>query len=131
MMNVLSIDIGMRRTGLAFASSETGVPVALTTLRHGKTEDLIAYVRKLAAEKSIDLVVCGLPLLLSGEEGSQCSFVRSIVYLLQKSGLTVTLLDERYTTVTQRGVDGDAAAACQLLLTYIERGKRSGENIDK
>lgn len=125
MPNYLALDIGKRRTGIAFASGDTGVPVALESLEHKKSDDLIDHVRSLAEEKSVDLILCGLPLLLSGDEGAQSSYSRSIADALAESGLNVTFLDERYTTPNIAEIDGDAAAACQLLLTFLEREKRS------
>jgi len=124
-MNYLALDIGMRRTGVAFSSSETGVPVALDTIKSKDNESLIKEVKLLVDERQIGEVICGLPLLLSGEEGKQCEYVHSITDLLTELGIKIHLLDERYTTPNLTEIDGDASAACQLLLTFLEREKRS------
>lgn len=124
-MNLLALDIGMRRTGIAFCSGETDVPVALDTFAHTDTAALVEHVLALVRKRELDRIVCGFPLLLSGDEGSQCAFVKSVVDQLEASGIAVSLLDERYSTPNISGIDGDAAAACQLLLTFLEREKRS------
>lgn len=123
-MNTLSLDIGLRRTGVAYCSDETAVPVALDTLQHRSVQSLIEQVLPILKERSIDTVVCGLPLLLSGEEGAQCALVRDVTEALQENGVEIALLDERYSTPSMREVDADAAAACQLLLTFMDREKR-------
>lgn len=121
---VLALDVGARRTGVALADERTQVPVALDSIRHANTDELVSAVITLLKERGVDSVVCGLPLLPSGEEGSQCRFVRSVADLLTAKGVPVSLLDERYSTPRGTESDGDAAAACQLLLTFLDRRKK-------
>jgi putative transcription antitermination factor YqgF len=123
-VNTLSLDIGLRRTGVAYYSDEVAVPVALDTLKHKSVQSLIEQILPLLKERNIDRVVCGLPLLLSGEEGAQCALVRDVTEALQENGVEIALLDERYSTPSINEIDPDAAAACQLLLTFIDREKR-------
>ena len=125
-MNILSLDIGKRRTGVAFSASQTQVPVALDTIAHKNSEDLVDAILSITKEKQVNEVVCGLPLLPSGEEGEQCMYTRSIADLLAKSGLNTHFLDERYTTPQTGEIDPDSSAACTLLLAFLDRQKRSG-----
>ncbi|PIR53390.1 hypothetical protein COU76_01070 [Candidatus Peregrinibacteria bacterium CG10_big_fil_rev_8_21_14_0_10_49_10] len=123
-MHYLALDIGKRRTGMAFVSEETAVPVALDTVEHRTVQELVQSVALRSQEKGVHTVLCGLPLLPSGEEGEQCRYVRSVAVALQKCGLSVLFLDERYSTPQGSDFDGDAFAACQLLLTFLDQQKR-------
>lgn len=122
-MNTLALDIGLRRTGVAYCDAATGVSIVLDTLIHKSEDELVRLVLALIEGKKVHTVVCGLPLLPGGEEGSQCTHVHSIVDALQDHGVHVCLLDERYSTPKLPGIDPDAAAACQLLLTFLDRQK--------
>ncbi len=119
-MRVLALDIGKKRTGVAFVDTENDIPLPLDTIIETSTKQMIARVLDLAEERMADLVVVGLPLLLSGAEGSQSGYVRECADLLEKKGLVVTFIDERYTTSKNTSFDGDARAACELLQTYLE-----------
>lgn len=125
-MRYLALDIGKRRTGVAFFDDATGVPLPLDTIEHRTEKQLIEHVKKLFAERSIDCMVVGLPLLPSGTEGSQVEYVREIADTLQDMGMKVVFQDERYTTATgkrqpdiAKRIDGDAAAACEILGSYL------------
>ena len=124
-MRILSLDIGRRRTGVAFADDAINVPMALNTLHHRSVEQLVEQVGELIHEKSIDELLIGLPLLLSGIEGEQVEFVRSCADQLERFGLPIAFLDERYTTVKGGELDGDAVAACDLLTTYLAQRQHS------
>jgi putative holliday junction resolvase len=120
-MRILSLDIGKRRTGVAFCDDSIGIPLPLDTLLANDEADLVAQILQLCDEREIDALVIGLPLLLSGEEGAQSSFVRLIGSRLEESEVPVEYLDERYTTQKSGESDGDARAACGLLQTFLER----------
>lgn len=118
-MKYLSLDVGTRRTGLAFFESTTAIVLPLDTLLHQSADELAQQVLAITQSRGIDLIVLGLPLLPSGAEGSQVAFVRSCADLLTEHGLRVAFQDERYTTQRQSDTDGDARAACELLRTYL------------
>jgi len=122
-MTILALDIGKRRTGVAFADDDMRVPLALDTLNHASDDEFLEKVLSLMSEKDISKVVVGLPLLPSGEEGSQVEFVRSITQKLEDRGISVEYIDERYTTPKKGLSDGDAAAACAILGLYFEQRK--------
>ena len=123
MTNVLALDIGTRRTGVAFVDAHTDVPVSMETLKHTSEDELVARVLDIARERACDSCVVGLPLLPDGTEGSQVEIVKNIAQKLENNGLEVSFIDERYTTQGIPGVDGDAVAACALLNLYLERRK--------
>ncbi len=78
-------------------------------------------ILELVREYECSLIVCGLPLMLSGEDSPQTEKVRSFVTLLENklrsSGLAdvkVVLCDERYTTKMAEDV---------LMIRSSERGR--------
>ena len=129
-MRILSLDIGKRRTGVAFADDIVGIPLALDTVIANDEADLVAQILQLCDEREIDLLVIGLPLLPSGEEGTQSSFVRLIGSRLEEAEVSIEYLDERYTTQKHGENDGDARAACQLLSLFLDRSKNKGTEND-
>ncbi len=120
-MMVLALDIGKRKTGVAFGDSSIGVPLALETITHASTGALLRAVRSIVSEKHIDRIVAGLPLLPSGAEGDQARYVRTVASALEEIGVPVSVLDERYTTPPPGETDGDAAAAVELLRMALQR----------
>ncbi len=120
-MRILALDIGNRRTGIAFCDTETGVPLPLTSLSHRSLAEFVEQVGLLVKERHIERFIVGLPLLLSGKEGAQSTSVREAVAALSPLGLPVEFLDERFTTPQKQVSDGDAMAACSILLSYLER----------
>jgi putative transcription antitermination factor YqgF len=113
-MKILALDLGLKRTGIAFLDTENGVPLSLDTLHHDSAEEVVEAVTRIAHVKGVTHVVMGLPLLPSGDEGEQASVTRACGELLAEKGLTVSYLDERYTT-PKNVAHGDAVAACELL----------------
>lgn len=120
-MKIRALDLGTRRTGVAFADSENGSPLALDTIHHQSEEELIEEIRQIVVKRSIEKIVIGLPLLLSGKEGLQSSIVRNIEKTLQTLGPKIEVLDERFTTPQGGFTDPDSAAASGLLAVYLER----------
>lgn len=120
MNNLLALDVGTRRTGVAFCDAATKVPVALETIEHESFKILTEAVVSLVKDRDVGTVVIGLPLLPSGEHGSQTDIVKNFGQILQERGFSVVYQDERYTTEKSVEFDGDAAAACKILGTYFD-----------
>lgn len=125
-MRILSLDIGTRRTGMAYLDTDVGIPLPLDTLVHASEDALVTAVMDLVRARKIDRVIVGLPLLPSGDDGAQSAISRRIGARLAQSAVAVEYKDERYTTpsgkdhknaIPKRYLDGDAAAACELLHT--------------
>lgn len=121
-MNVLALDLGKKRTGVAFYDDATGIPLPLDALVTENEEDLLQCVRALARERHIEHLVIGLPLLPSGLEGAQARWVRSVSERLKGGDFRIHLLDERYTTPRSKVTDKDASAAVFLLQSAVQRG---------
>ncbi len=115
MVRLLALDIGTKRTGVAYLDEDVGVPLPLATIHHANVDALLSQLETLIHERKIDRLIVGLPLLPSGLEGAQSDFVHSIAVQLQARGWPVTLKDERYTTPRGKSGDPDAIAALNLL----------------
>ncbi len=118
-MRLLALDIGKKRTGVAFVDTDNDIPLPLDTIISSSTEEMIERVVDLVEKRHVEQVIMGLPLLPSGKEGSQVQYVRECAGMLEAKGIAVHFLDERYTTSKTTAFDGDARAACELLLTHL------------
>jgi putative pre-16S rRNA nuclease len=139
-VRVLALDLGTRRIGVAISDFTGTVASPLTVLERSKSlrndhERIAAVVRKEEAE----LVVVGLPLSLSGEEGPAARAARTEANALATLvGVPIETFDERLTTVTaeraltEAGVRGrarrqlvDKVAAAVLLQAFLDRSHGS------
>ena len=120
-MNYLALDIGERRTGVAFCDSESAVPVALETLKHQSFNELLSFIEVIAQDKSVDKLILGLPLLLDGSEGAQVEKVKEFAGMLETSGFPYEFIDERYSSTRDKGSDKDVSASLAILNTYLDR----------
>ncbi len=127
-MRFLSLDIGDRRTGVAYVDEAIGVVVPVTTIRISDREALVRDIASIASERKADRFVVGIPFLPSGEEGAQAKRTREVIVLL-KEILPVDEVDERFSShpLREKGgkvrevSDTDTWAACQLLDVYLSR----------
>lgn len=127
---VLAIDYGERRIGLAVSDPTRTIasPAGFVTRRAGKRPPVAELVRQAQTLEATALVL-GLPLDDDGNETPRSEEVRRVAAELERrTGLSVTLVDERYTTAAAlraiREMDGstrgrrgdvDALAAAILL----------------
>lgn len=118
-MRYLGLDVGTRRTGAAIGDDKDDILFSLATIEHTDFTQLTEAVMKIVSEKQVDIVVLGLPLLLSGEEGAQVAVVRSFGAELTKRGISCRFVDERYSTPPGPGMDKDSSAACSILSSIL------------
>src|SRR5580658_6186849 len=93
---ILGLDVGSRRIGIAVSDPLGITAQGLETLqRRNKRQDLAALERVIR-EYSVREIVVGLPLRMSGEEGTQSEKMQGFAEDLRKQfGLLVYLWDER------------------------------------
>jgi putative Holliday junction resolvase len=131
---ILALDLGTKRIGLALSDELGFTAQGLDTLvRKNKRTDLDA-LHRLVRERGVTLILVGLPLHMSGEEGRQADWAREFAQLLGNyTGVPVILRDERWTsreaerTLRGAGVaNGDRKAAIDrvsaaiLLQSYLD-----------
>ena len=99
-MRILALDLGRRRIGLAI-SDELGVTAqGLPTLQRKNNRSDLAALARIVQERSVDRILIGNPLHMSGDAGFQAGLARQFGDLVSRyTGKEVQLWDERLTTV--------------------------------
>ncbi len=135
---VMALDVGSRRIGVAVTDPLGITAQGLDTIhRQNKRRDLAALAEVLAKYDVREIVV-GLPLRLSGAEGTQSEKMRQFAADLHDHfGLTVHLWDERWTSteanrllretdlsIKKRGQAVDRMAAILILQSWMEAHPR-------
>ena len=140
-VRVIGLDVGRRRIGVAVSDRSGTLATPQRTVRGGGSVSevagrIVALLRELG-EDDDDApagIVVGLPLHLDGRPHEHAVRVRAIVEALeQRTGLPVTLQDERLTSVEaeqrlalrerdwrKRKARLDAAAAAIILQDYLD-----------
>jgi putative Holliday junction resolvase len=132
----LGVDYGTVRIGLALADLESKIASPLATLARRTPAQDAAFFRELVNREHVRMIVVGLPVHMSGQEGEKALEARQFgSWLGTSTGLPILYWDERYTTseaeqhlqqakltAKQRRARRDQIAAQILLQTFIEAG---------
>ena len=131
---VLAIDLGEKRIGLAISDETRTIAAGYDVItRKSRQEDFERYA-DIIASQNITLLVMGLPITLSGEEGQRAAWVRDYSAALSKYiSIPLEFWDERFSTkqaeasLHARGKRGkkarervDAVAAAFILQDYLD-----------
>lgn len=122
-MRVLALDYGTARTGCAISDPSGTLATPLPVIEPSVARAVVDLV----AKHEVELVVVGLPLQLSGEEGSQAALTRGFCAELEALlEIPVETYDERLTTrmaeASKRegaAAAPDSLAAAHLLQAYL------------
>ena len=134
----IAFDIGNKRIGVAISDpfNEYAMPCE-TYFRTRNIEADVEAIAKIAKERGVGVIVCGMPVNFDGTESVQTVKTRAFIERLQeKTDLPIVLEDERFTTMQARetqiqgGInrrDGkktlDSIAASYILDGYLTRIK--------
>jgi putative Holliday junction resolvase len=142
---VLGLDVGARRIGIAVSDPLGITAQGLETLqRRNKRHDLAALERVIR-EYAVQAIVVGLPLRMSGAEGTQSEKMQVFAEELRKRfRLPVHLWDERLTSaeanrllretelsIEKRAKAVDRMAAVLILQGWMEAQHRSDRLLDR
>lgn len=127
---ILALDIGERRIGIARGDTMIKIAVPLTTVLVDGTE--FDQIRKLFDDERAETLVVGYPRNQSGDATAQTAYVESVAERLRSNAIEVVYQDESLTSViaeqrlAARGkpykkADIDAEAAAIILQDYLER----------
>lgn len=98
--NILGIDYGERRIGLALASLEARMATPLTTLDIQRFPNILEKLEQLIEENEVVAVVVGLPRGMEGQETAQTASARQFADQLKKlCHIPVHLQDEAATSL--------------------------------
>ena len=137
-MRIMAIDYGDARTGVAI-SDAMGVLAGFTTvISSWRQEVVVEELVKLVREHQVEELVLGYPKTMNNTRGEKAELNEQLAGLLrEKTGLPVTLWDERLTTVDAHRIlrsngrktskhrkNVDAVAATLILEGYL--GRKNG-----
>jgi putative Holliday junction resolvase len=141
----LGVDVGKVRVGVAISDPDSILATPLVTVPRdmGAADDVvpgdIAEIARLVTEHEAVQIVVGLPVRLSGAEGSAAIDIRAYADRLAQAvrPVPIALADERMSTVVatrrlaERGVRGrrqravvDQAAAVEILQSWLDAQRR-------
>jgi len=145
MRRVLALDVGSKRIGVAVSDPLGITAQGLDTIqRQNKRRDLVALA-DVARRYEVGEIVVGLPLRLSGAEGTQSEKMRHFADELKAHlGVPVHLWDERWTSteanrllretnlsIEKRAKAVDRMAAVLILQSWLEAHQTGpSENTD-
>lgn len=149
-MNILAIDYGAKRMGLAWTDTAMGVVLPYGVIENSKSEirnssppqrdpatagkqtsnsklKTLVKLCELIKTERIEKVVMGLPIGLDGKENENTKNVRTFAAELEKEISTpIDFIDERFTSAeADRMLGGEASrdekAAMVILQAYIDK----------
>jgi putative Holliday junction resolvase len=137
-MRVLALDLGSKRIGVAVSDLTGTVASPLTVIQRSKSRRHDhATIAKLVRDEEAELVVVGLPISMSGEEGPAAKAAKAeSAALATLINVPIETYDERLSTVTaqraltEAGVRGpagrqviDKIAAAIFLQAFLDGRK--------
>jgi putative Holliday junction resolvase len=132
--NLLGLDIGERRIGVARVNLVARLPQALTTLSND--DSFVSKLKDLIKQYQIDGLVVGLPRNLKGEETAQSGYTRHFSKdKLTGLGLPIIWQDETLSSVAAaedmnkrklKSDNIDALAAEIILDDYLSANRKGG-----
>ena len=131
---VLGLDVGLRRIGVAISDPLGMTAQGLDTLHRKNKKHDFAYLHRVIRQYGVKEIVVGLPLRMSGTEGTQAEKIQAFAVDLRKHfKLPVHLWDERLTSaeanrllretdlsIEKRGQAVDRMAAILILQGWME-----------
>lgn len=121
-MNILGIDFGTKRIGLAWVDSAMGVVLPYGVVESGMSS--VSDIADLVAQERIEKIVLGLPLGLDGKENDNTRAVRAFGEKLKAASVVpVEFFDERFSSRQADSTPGDVSrdekAAMIVLQDYL------------
>lgn len=139
-MRIMGLDFGSKTVGVAISDSLLVTAQGIEIIRRkeeNKLRQTLARIEELIVEYDVSEIVLGLPKHMNGTEGVRVELTNDFKEKLERrTGLPVTLWDERLTTVAadkammeagvrreNRGNYVDMIAAVFILQGYLDRKK--------
>ena len=120
-MMIMTVDLGKAGTGVAVSDKGEAFAFPNCVITEYNEDRLVERLADKAAELGAELIVAGLPKNMDGSEGFRAKECEETAKkLAEKSGIEVTLWDERCTTLS----------AHTLLNMNDTKGKRRKQTVD-
>jgi putative Holliday junction resolvase len=126
-MNILAIDHGQKRIGLAWVNTDLGVVLPYGVIKKQETNSKIQAIADVIKTEKINLLVIGLPVHSETRaETEHTKTIRAFAAELKKNtGIPVEFIDESFTTHEAKEMGGgatlDEKAAMIILQDYLGR----------
>lgn len=136
----MALDLGEKRIGVAISDATRLIAGSYGVVKRKSREEDFARYAQIIADEDVKLLVVGLPVPLSGQEGQRAAWVRDYVEELRPQlGVPIVFWDESLTTkqaeasLRARGKRGrklkervDAVAAAFILQSYLDAHREEG-----
>jgi putative Holliday junction resolvase len=133
-MNLLALDYGTVRVGVAFADASTGVAIPLPYLKAYPWIDFVNRLQEILRERAVCEIIVGVPRNMNGSYGESAQKAQEFILRLREVlTLPIHEIDERWTTsmaarqLRDLGLRSkehkrhiDSAAAVNILQTYLD-----------
>lgn len=104
-MVVLALDIGGARTGIAVSDRCGRVASPVKVLPAAEVEGMARSFRMVLEDYEPEMLLCGLPQTMAGEEGPQAQRVREIAERISKAtDLPLEFVDERFSSTEAKRI---------------------------
>lgn len=126
MANILGIDYGTKRIGLAIADESLKLPLLLKPIEYSESEveSVFKKIKKICDENKISLIILGLPLSFNFKETPICEKIK-------KFGETLGKYTQRKVLYQNEILTTDEAIKIQESFDVKRKRKyRSGSNLD-
>ena len=95
-MIAIALDIGEVRTGVAVSDRTGRVAMPIKVLPAAEVEAVAKTFRRILEDHEPDILVCGLPQTMAGEDGPQVERIRKVAATVaERTGLPLAFADER------------------------------------
>mgnify|MGYP003587949376 FL=1 len=130
--NLIALDVGTRRIGVALADSEVKIAIPFTTVEvDDDNSSEIEEINEIIVREEIDVMVVGLPRNQSGEETAQSEYTKEFAKNFEFSVSKIEFQDESLTSIQAENLlksykkpyskgDIDMTAASIILQDYLE-----------
>lgn len=120
-MRIMAIDYGDAHTGIAISDPFGTLAGYTTVIDSWKRDVVVEQILKIIQEHGVEELVLGYPKNMDGTKGERVEKSEALAEILrEKTGLPLTLWDERLTTVD----------AHRILTDNGRRGKRRKKTVD-
>ncbi len=140
-MRIMALDIGDVRTGIAVSDPTEMLATPICVLPSAEVMACSKSFQRLLEDWEPELLVCGLPLTLSGEAGHQAEHIKEMAQSVSKSsGIPIEFSDERLSSADakrklremgydERAMRGkvDMVAASIFLQSWLDRRSSANE----
>lgn len=104
-MVALALDIGETRIGIAASDSSGRLAMPVKVLPASEVTGMARSFRYVLEDHEPDVLVCGLPKTLAGEDGPQAERVRAVAAeVAEACGLPVEFVDERLSSAEAKRI---------------------------